>query len=551
MFAVKCAKIWIRSTFRLALAGLVAASVTGAHAAQYQVKHTPYLQLGDAPLGGPSDQVEILWQTIPEGNGTVDSFSVEYRLAGTIPWTASGPIGTLDTGVEGRVNRFVPIHGLAYDTVYEYRMIHRSDGNPIATYQETFRTRRPVGDTSPYTFVAYGDSAGLDTVNNFRSVQNRINQLDAQEGVAFSLLLGDNVYNVGSHSEFDARLDPDINPELTQYIASHIDYYAMGNHDNATSSGRPSRENYAVPRNGPAAGETPEENYSFDYGDVHFATIDANSLNDPSRLDNQLNWLVADMQASNARWKIAFVHHPVAGSPDKPESPGDYYYQQIVSRLRGAEVDLFMAGHSHLYHWTYPLLGENGGEATYVFDVDKDYLQGDGLVQIVAGTGGRSLRSGDFAPFPFDAAGYSTETTPPVEYGFARVDVRQDRLTVSYIAADDGAVLDSFRITPVPRAGDLDFNGAIDFDDITPFVLALNDPQQYEEIFGAETSFHGDTDQDGDLDFDDVAGLVQIFGGQLGVRTPAVPEPGSLPLAIFACAGVMSLARMTRRRPPA
>ena len=184
--------------------------------------------------------------------------------------------------------------------------------------------------------------------------------------------------------------------------------------------------------------------------------FDSNGRNNFTRLDNQLDWLVADMNASDALWKVVFVHHPIAGSPDKTESPEDNYYQQVVSRLNDADVDLFLAGHSHLYHRTFPLLGQSGGTALFVPDMDNDYAKGAGLIQVVAGVGGQSLRPGDFSPFPFDVVGFSTTTVPAVEYGFAQVDATSSLLTVSYVAADDGAVLDSFTIC-VPEPSTLSF----------------------------------------------------------------------------------------------
>ena len=217
-------------------------------------------------------------------------------------------------------------------------------------------------------------------------MQSRINQLDPE----FALLLGDNVYDTGTHLESDARFDPVSNPEAAAWMSTHIDYFGFGNHDVGSNNGQATEDNIAVPI--PVAGvtsiaepdatERPEHNYAFDYGDVHFATFDTNSLNDASRLDALLDWLEQDLAASSAQWKIVFGHHPVAGVPDKSESPADDYYGQVVSRLRSAGVDLFLVGHSHTYSWTYPLLGELGGEATYVADTDKDYAQGAGLVQV-------------------------------------------------------------------------------------------------------------------------------------------------------------------------
>lgn len=509
--------------------GAVACSLSTGSAgegSQYDVRHTPYLQLGDAALGSPTDRVDILWQTVPAGSGSQDSFAVQYRPTGTATWLDAGAVGTLDTATQGRVNHFVSIAGLDFESEYDYRVIHSRNESTLATYSDTFRTRLPPGDPQSFTFVAYGDSADLNVVDNFRSVQNQINLLDADHGVAFSLLLGDNAYPSGTHAQFDARLDPSVNPELAQYGASHIDYYAMGNHDARTDNGRPSEENYSVPLNGPASGETPEHNYSFDYGDVHFATFDSNSLHNASRLDNQLDWLVADMQGSTAKWKIVFAHHPVAGSPDKSQDPSDNYYQQVVPRLREAGVDVFMAGHSHLYHWTYPLLGEEDGSATFVLDPDKNYRQGAGLIQLVSGAGGRSLRSGDFGQFPFNAAGYSTNTDPPVEYGFARVDVSPENLTIQYIAADDGAVIDQLTITHSPGPfinGDMDCDGDVDFDDIEFFVLGLTNPTAYETAMGLSAAMKGDIDDNGKLDFDDIPGFVNLLRQSLH----AVPEPAT------------------------
>jgi hypothetical protein len=74
---------------------------------QYDIKHPPYLQLGNAPLAGmpgsSADQIEIIWQTVSAGSGTQDTFVVDYRRAGNAVWNPAGPINTIDTGVEGRI----------------------------------------------------------------------------------------------------------------------------------------------------------------------------------------------------------------------------------------------------------------------------------------------------------------------------------------------------------------------------------------------------------------------------------------------------------------
>jgi hypothetical protein len=423
---------------------------------QYVVHHAPRIQLGDAPLigfpGSEFDQIEIIWQTIPSGAGIADEFLVDYRPNGTNESWITVPLQPeIDTGYEGRVNHSALIGALDFDANYEYRVRHLRSGVRIGDYQDTFHTRHAPSDSDPFSFAAYGDSAGLDTVQNFRNVQSRINAIDP----AFALLLGDNVYEDGTHTELDVRFDPILNPEAAAWIASHVDFYSAGNHDVATAGGQPSRDNFSVPVPiagvtapvEPLASEPPEHNYSFDYGTVHFVTFDTNSLYDAVRLDEQLNWVEADLAASTAQWNVVFAHHPVAGAPDKPESPSDNYYQQVVARLHAAGVDLFLVGHSHTYSWTYPLTGEFAGQATFVQDTNNEFIKGAGLVQVISGAGGRSLRSGSFDEFPFVASGFTTDTTPELEDGFAKVDVTPDELVVSYIAADDGAVIDSFSIS--------------------------------------------------------------------------------------------------------
>ena len=304
--------------------------------------------------------------------------------------------------------------------------------------------------------MAYGESAVGTPPTNFINVQSRINTLNP----AFSLLLGDNVYESGTHQELDLRFDPAINPALTQYIDNHIDYYAMGNHDVATANGQPTRDNYSVPIPvlgttspvpGPV-GETPEGNYSWDYGNVHFLTFDSNGWSNATRLQRQLDWAVADLTASTAQWKVVYAHHPLASLVGTTtHDPSDNYYQSVVREFRQVGVDIMLTGHAHDYQRSYPLLGQDANnQALYVLDTDNQYAKGAGLVHVLAGTGGASLLSGTFPSNSYVAKGMSRSTIPPADYGFLRIDVTPSALTVRYVAADDSAVLDSFSIVAGP-----------------------------------------------------------------------------------------------------
>ena len=495
-------------TALIVAATLVAADPLGAQtvpAPQYDVFHPPRVQLGDAASAGypgtESDRVHLIWQTLPAGPGSEDSFDVEYREAGVASWTPAESIGQADLEVDGRVSHSVDLIGLKYGHTYQYRVHHLRGGSRVATYTDHFATRLAPGDATPFSFVAYGDSA--DGSDGFRAVQARINDLDPE----FALLLGDNAYDYGSYADYDARLDPLQSPEATGWAGGQIDFVAYGNHDILTDGGAPTEHLYDVPVPNarvdalvaPPQTERPEHNYSFDYGSAHFVTFDSNAYDEPARLDALLTWVEADLAASDAVWKIVFGHHPLAGVPDKDHDPSNDYYRQVVSRLLAAGADLFLAGHSHTFGWTYPLTGWVGVEATFVADTDGDFAKGAGLVQVIAGTGGNSLRPGTFDKYGFVAAGYSTTTEPSAEYGVAHIEVSPGRLTVSYVAADDGARLGSFTLT----------ESAPDSQD----AVGLVDPQTgiwhlRDAYTGAVTSFYYGNPKDvpfmGDWDCDRV-----------------------------------------------
>ena len=445
-------------------------------AAQYEVNHPPRLQPGNVPLvGTPAydglDRIDIVWQTVRGGDGEQDSFRVEYRMVGEEVWSLDATINdVIDTESGSRLMHSATIIELDWDTEYEYRVHHLRGDEVVETYSNKFHTRLESGDAKAFSFAAYGDSSrGGNNRKDFNSVQQRINELNLD----FSVLLGDNIYTFGTHGEADNRFRPDLSPEAVEWTSSKVDYFAVGNHDIFVDNGRPSRDLYSVPIqvdgvNAPVGvpeGEFPEHSYSFDYGDVHFVTFDTNlvDLIEPDqrelRLNRLMDYVVADLAASNAKWKIVYGHHPFIGT-EKRQLPSDVYFQEIVSRLGETDADLLMLAHSHSYSWTYPITGfsdaDSDGnveydEVEFVQDDDQSYQKGDGLIQLVAGAGGGSLRHTTYDEALF-AKGFSRhESTGPLEYGFAQVDVNPQGLTVSYISAETGEIV-----------GDTNANGRMD-----------------------------------------------------------------------------------------
>lgn len=432
-----------------------------------QVKHQPYLQLGNAPLVstgpgiGTTDQMVIVWQTVESGSGTApnDYFEVEYRPAGAGGYTPVSPIATLNIGEGTRVNHSATISGLSYDSDFEYRVHHRRNPSSpvlVSTYNGTFHTRKHPSSNLSFTFAAHGDSATIHSSSElaqFESVNARMTAINP----AFVMLLGDNVYDSGTHTELDARLDGSLVPINSALIRNRIEYFCMGNHDAGTLSGLPSLQNYycPIPALGitspvaPPAGETPEKNYSFDYGNLHIAVIDSTAWGGPGNSVARANaitaWLDADLAASTAPWKIVAAHHPPKSNFGHSDT-GQGMAAQLVPVLVNRGVDLLLVGHSHNYQRSFPLTGYSGSDVTYDIDPSGAYTKGARVIEVVAGTGGRNIDCcAPTSATQWLARAFGSNNGGQV--GPFIIDVTPTQLTCKYTLAGSGAILDQFTIS--------------------------------------------------------------------------------------------------------
>ncbi|MFC1759354.1 metallophosphoesterase [Planctomycetota bacterium] len=518
---------------------------------QYRINQTPRLQIGNAPLAGTpaydgKDQVEILWQTIPAGNGTEDSFVAQIRDANsTLGWRNAETYHKIDTKAQGRIVHSATFTRLEWNQRYEYRVQHLRSGEVVDEYEAGFKTRLESGDPTPFTFAAYGDSAVPgEPLENFRSVQKAINDSDS----AFSVLLGDNIYDSGTHQEADARFNPELNPEATEWIASHIDYFAIGNHE-LFGAGTASLDSFSmpIPKAGvnafaePAESDIPEFFGSFDYGNVHFVTFDSNSAelgkgtDRVAIMERQADFLFANLEASTAKWKVVYMHHPMVGSAKLTLYPNTDYLEILMPRLIDAGVDLVLTGDSHTYAWTYPISGlddaDNDGEIAdteIVFNETSrhEFDKGTGVVQLISGAGGRKLRTDRFGQ-PVMAQSHSLDgSTLPLHFGHAEISVSNQVMEVRYISAETGQIMGDlnangmrddgedyfsvFRIVdegPAPN-GDVNDDGSLDIHDLDAICSA---------ILGSETDSRFDMNNDGSVNLEDHQyHLSNILGATVG-----------------------------------
>ena len=283
-------------------------------------------------------------------------------------------------------NHTVNITGLDPFTEYYYAV---SDGTTIlagADQEHRFKTSPTIGTVQPIRAWVIGDFGK----GNAKQMDVKDAFLDhvGEDLPDMWLWLGDNAYDEGTDEEFTQKVFG------TQYgygeIFPRIPFMATpGNHDygsvlNIVTGADPATHDgpyfdiVDVPTNGEIGGVPSgyELYYSFDYGNVHFVSMNSeigsifsgsndwigsspfNSFSTSPFTD----WLHADLQANDKPWVVAFVHQPphTDGSHDSDQFWEVYMKamrENIMPILESYGVDLVLAGHSHVYERSYLING--------------------------------------------------------------------------------------------------------------------------------------------------------------------------------------------------
>jgi hypothetical protein len=297
-------------------------------------------------------------------------------------------------------------------TDYAYRLYFDSQ----LTAEGRFRTAAG----GPFRFVVFGDSGQLT------SGQLSIAQLIAAEPASFLMHAGDIAYTHGTQENFQHTYF-----DVYRQILSAVPLFPCpGNHEYLSGSPAAYLASYAVP-----AGDVPDEDrgryYSFDWSNAHFVCLDSNeSLQRAVAGQGQmLNWLDADLRATDKFWRIASIHHPpFAGGPNQGDPLCAMVRQYVVPILEKHGVQLVFSGHEHSYQRTRRV--RSGAAA----------LAGTGTIYMTSGGGGAAL--------------YYTLSHPLVEtatsaHHYLRVDVSGTRLELTAIDMT-GSAVEQFVVQPAP-----------------------------------------------------------------------------------------------------
>ncbi len=288
--------------------------------------------------------------------------------------------------VSATTDHEVTLTGLSPDTTYFYSVGSAVDTLAGGDSNHRFTTP-PAAGTTPDTRIWVLGDAGTGTSNQ-TSVRDAFYTWTGSRDPNVVLQLGDNAYNTGLDSEFQAKVF-DIYGSLMRRVPF---WSCLGNHETGQSTSYvdtyPYFNIYTFPKAGQCGGVSSgtEHYYSFDYGNIHVISLDSMTA-DRSPGGAMATWLTNDLASTTSTWIICIFHHPpyTKGSHNSDtETPLIQMRANILPILEAGGVDLVLSGHSHSYERSYLLDGHYGLSGTLTADMKKD------------GGSGRPLGSGAY-----------------------------------------------------------------------------------------------------------------------------------------------------------
>lgn len=306
--------------------------------------------------------------------------SKTIRKTRSYPGIDLGVLGFMD--YEFPLNRhLIEVSGLQPGQRYLYRVGDASKG----WWSETGEFKLADGSDET-TFIHIGDqqSQSAQQYETFASVIEKAYEMFDSD---FIINTGDNVDHGDNFRQWQWMFDTASETLMKTTMMS-----AAGNHEDKGS--------YAIEDNFYFANIPDQDTetgtyYSFDYNNIHVAVLNTNDLDDDDSLnDDQVEWLIEDMEASDADWKFVAFHKAMY-------SNGSHYNDDDVCEIRDElcklmpqlGIDMVFQGHDHVYLRTDAMIDnkvEDVKTSTTSFD-GKDYTVKEspvGAVYVISGCSG-------------------------------------------------------------------------------------------------------------------------------------------------------------------
>jgi hypothetical protein len=345
----------------------------------------PYLQQGD------TSSVILRWRT-----AKACTSKVKYGFsAGSLTTTL------LDTTLTRE--HIVLVSGLLPDTRYYY-----SVGSTLQTFlgdtTTYFVTAPGQGSTRPVYVWATGDCGFAGTIQT--NVRDKYLNYMGGRHTDLWLLLGDNAYTNGLDAEYQGNF---FNIYKSKLLRQTTVWPAPGNHEYANNASLQVShaisyyDIFSLPANAEMGGvpSGTESWYSFNYGNIHFVSLDSYGIDTVYRMSDtlgpQATWLKNDLAANTQMWTIVYWHHPpyTMGSHNSDtETELVDIRQKLIPLLDRYNVDLVLGGHSHTYERSRLMRGNYGMENSY-----------DPLLHAVSNSSGRYDGTTNSCPYIKNASG--------------------------------------------------------------------------------------------------------------------------------------------------
>ncbi|MBU3658482.1 MAG: T9SS type A sorting domain-containing protein [Flavobacteriales bacterium] len=424
----------------------------------------PYLQ---SPT---ENSIVVKWRTDEATNS-----KVQY---GTNP----SNLDLVATSNSTNTNHTLTLTNLTPSTTYYYAV-----GNStqlLTTPSDTFRFKtNPIpGVAVPTRVWAIGDFGK----GNAEQVAVKNSYLNYSDSIPTDvwIWLGDNVYDDGKDEEYQQKLfqldgfsdifnftpfwpspgNHDYNEVWQQSAFFGIPYSNIDFEDHQG----PYFDMVHVPTQAEAGGYPSQYElfYSFDYGDVHFLSLNSEVYDFTqtfSGINQMKQWIEQDLIQNDKTFTIAYFHQPPYSkgshdSDDPQELVMKAMRERVIPLLEDYDIDLVVCGHSHVFERSKMIHGHYGNSfsfnpVTMLKDsTNGNYAQGnayrkdglnntpDGTVYVVCGNSG----SKEDAP---------SLNYPIMEYvdggneacGSFIMDIYKNRLDAKYLHMD-GTVKDEFTI---------------------------------------------------------------------------------------------------------
>ena len=317
--------------------------------------------------------------------GTPESMIVRWRtdtpVTGKVMYGTDMNSLTLSASASSQgTEHVVKITGLSPATKYYYTITDANNN----TYQQTdaeryFQTSPEVGSKDPVNIWVIGDFGNgsqeqIDVRNSYERFTNN-------DHTDVWLWVGDNAYEDGTDQEYQDNV-------FTYYpdqFKNTVVWPCPGNHDYGSVdifNKGPYYDIFTLPTNGEAGGEPSGEEgyYSFDYGNVHFVSLNSEYL--PwfiSSSGQMIKWLEDDLANNTQDFTIVYWHKPPYSKGSHDSDTETYmglmrnFVNPVVEKYG---VDLVLTGHSHAYERSYLMKGHHDVSGTFTSSMIVDSSKG-------------------------------------------------------------------------------------------------------------------------------------------------------------------------------